>query len=189
MFRLKNNQGKTPRDLAKDRNKTEVCLRIQEFTDDSTDTQDTRFEFFDNPTTSTISFSETLRLSRPSWRRAPVWRRTASRGRRRLPASSSAPCVWTRWSGSGYISVAMVTTCVSAAQPIHPSSPVLSAGSHTGDMLLLISNSRSLSTHLVVGFSQTFKFNKLFRNIKVRNLGLEQLASLQETQLKNTTEK
>ncbi len=42
MFRLKNNQGKTPMDLAKDRNKMEVCLRIQEFTDDMTDSQESR---------------------------------------------------------------------------------------------------------------------------------------------------
>lgn len=33
--RLKNNQGKTPGDLAKERNKTEVCLKIQEFTEDN----------------------------------------------------------------------------------------------------------------------------------------------------------
>ena len=36
---------------------------------------------------------------------------------------------------------------------------------------------------------QTFTLNKLFRNIKVRNLGLEQLATLQDTQLNRTTEK
>ena len=29
-------------DLAKDRNKMEVCLRIQEFTDDKTDGQETK---------------------------------------------------------------------------------------------------------------------------------------------------
>ena len=34
-YRLKNNQGKTPGDLAKERNKTEVCLKIQEFTEDN----------------------------------------------------------------------------------------------------------------------------------------------------------
>ena len=126
---------------------------------------------------------ETRRVSQPSLRRAPSWRRRASRGRRRWPASSSAPCVWTPWSGSGFISVAMVTMCVSDAQPIHPWSLVLSAESLTGESDIKL---RSLSTRF--SHHQTLTLDQLFRNIKVRNLGLEQLASLQETQTK-TTEK
>ena len=39
-FRLKNNQGKTPGDLAKERNKTEICLKIQEFSEDNNPQED-----------------------------------------------------------------------------------------------------------------------------------------------------
>jgi len=48
--RLKNNQGKTAGDLAKERNKTDVCLRIQEFTEVTTSNPDSQ-----DPTLSTAT--------------------------------------------------------------------------------------------------------------------------------------
>lgn len=140
--RLKNNQGKTPMDLAKDRNKMEVCLRIQEFTDDMTDSQESR---------------EGLKVSAQLERGTSLEEDSLARSAEVASILECPVCLDT-----------MVRVRIYQCRNGHNVCERCSANPS------------------LVSCPQC---REPYRNIKVRNLGLEQLATLQDTQLKRTTEK